>query len=113
MSSGNSGSGVRCSGDGGWCPALASVQSSQQSEPECEGREVPCSQPRVPAAHSSPHSGRCLSEPPPSLDLSGLPPPQHPEPEPELEPGSTGHSAHSAGHRSEVLLSARIDNTII
>ena len=50
MSSSDSGSGVRCSGDGGWCPALASVQSSQQSEPECEGREVPCSQPRVPGS---------------------------------------------------------------
>ena len=62
---------------GAVCPvcqcSLASVQSSQQSEPECEGREVPCSQPRVPSLLTS-VAGVCQS-PPPSLDLSGLPPP--------------------------------------
>ena len=63
---------------GGVCPvcqcSLASVQSSQQSEPEWEGREVPCSQPRVPSLLCS-VPGVCQSPPPPSLDLSGLPPP--------------------------------------
>ena len=76
MSSGNSGSGVRCPGDGGWRVSSVPVQPGQCPVLPTVGAgvwEVPCSQPRVPSLLCS-VPGVCQS-PPPSLDLSGLPPP--------------------------------------
>lgn len=102
-----------------WVPCVqcASAAWPVSSPPNSRSRSVRverCHAPSPVCPHSSPQWPVSVRAPPPHWTcLASLPPrPSHSEPEPELEPGSTGHSAHSAGHRSEVLLSARIDNTI-
>ena len=99
------------------CVQCASAAWPVSSPPNSRSRSVRverCHAPSPVCPHSSAQCPVSVRAPPPHWTcLASLPPlPSHSEPEPELEPGSTGHSAHSAGHRSEVLLSARIDNTI-